>query len=157
MKGVQFEVRKSMSKEENEFIQKQLKERKIFFNKLDQKLVEADLLAYFKRYGAIDEVKLLRNVKTQLSRRCGFILFKNVKDKNKALRKKWHAINGKKFTIEDCINKPQKMESFDMDLDYNEPLKDLTTRSTDLSFNSHSDSDQPTRSKTAAVSSSQFL
>ena len=100
--NLQFEIRKSISKAENDLTQHCLKECKVFFNKLDQKLNENDLLWYFEKFGPVDEIKLLRNVKTQVSRRCGFILFRNIESKLKALKKKWHAINSKKFTIEDC-------------------------------------------------------
>lgn len=59
-----FEIKKSVNREENIQLHKSVQERKVFFNKISENISTKDLFRYFRSFGKIQELTLLKNPKT---------------------------------------------------------------------------------------------
>jgi RNA recognition motif-containing protein len=105
--GINFEIKKAVNRFENQQKHQSTKERKVFFSKLLVTITEKDLFRYFRSFGNIEELTLLKHVKTLQSRKCGFVIFADPESKAKVLNRKTHTISKHKFNVEDCLLKQE--------------------------------------------------
>lgn len=94
-----------MNSNENKEHQNTLKKRKIFVRKLGNHIKEADLKKYFSSFGPVQVVEVLRNLKTQQSRRVAYVTFKNQKTVDRLFsgeQTKFHLL-GKDIECERCL------------------------------------------------------
>ena len=81
-----------------------MKKRKIFVRKLGKTIKEIDLKNYFSKYGKVETVEVLRNFKTQQSRRVAYVIFKDSKSvENVFINEKPHEILGREIECERCL------------------------------------------------------
>lgn len=82
----------------------EIKKRKIFISKLPKEADEKTLKEYFKQFGEIEKINLLRSFKTQQSRRAAYVTFKSQSSAEKALdRREPHKILGDEIECEQCL------------------------------------------------------
>lgn len=80
--------------------------RKVFIGGLAKTVTRRDLMSYFKPFGAVSKVILNREHYTDISRGCGFVIFKKKASvKNLLSFKGKHFLRGKQFGCKICLPK----------------------------------------------------
>jgi heterogeneous nuclear ribonucleoprotein A1/A3 len=84
------------------------KRRKIFVGGLSKHVTENDLEIFFQNFGQVDKTIITREHYTNVSRGCGFVIFKNQIDANNVLKFKGKFIlKGKEFGVKPCLLKEE--------------------------------------------------
>ena len=100
----QFEIRFLLNSNENKERNFEMKKRKIFVRKLGKQIKEDDLMQYFSTFGQVETVEVLRNLKTQQSRRVAYVIFKNIESVELVFKKNsTHQLMGKDIECERCL------------------------------------------------------
>jgi RNA recognition motif-containing protein len=106
--GKIFECKKVVSQEEAKKKEQMLLKRKIFVGGLKKSVTEQDLLNYFNNFGAVEKVIISREHYTDISRGCGFVIFKSIKSAKKTLYFKGaHKLHGKQFGCKSCKSREE--------------------------------------------------
>jgi len=106
--GKNFECKKVVSQEEAKLKEKLLLKRKIFVGGLEKSVKEEELVKYFSTFGLVEKAIISREHYTDVSRGCGFIIFKSVKSAKKTLYfKGTHKLNGKQFGCKSCKSRDE--------------------------------------------------
>lgn len=111
IRGKTFECKKVVSQEEAKLKEKMLLKRKIFVGGLDKAVDEDELAQYFNKFGIVEKVIISREHYTNISRGCGFVIFKSIKSAKKTLYFKGvHKLHGKQFGCKSCKSRDEVNE-----------------------------------------------
>jgi hypothetical protein len=117
LQGKIFEIREQLDSDKNSELLSEIAKRKLFISNLKANIDEDDLLKYFSRFGAIEEVLISRDPATQQSKGFGFVKFSEECSTREVLQgqeRRIIKVKNQEITIKPCIPKPQmtKLKKF---------------------------------------------
>lgn len=110
MHGRTVECKRAISNK-NELINhnQQVVASKIFVTGLSQDCTDADLRAYFSRFGHLEMAYVVRQSTSSKKSRIGFVSFVNTKDKDKAIATKNHKMDDHRIFVNEYHTKSSLM------------------------------------------------
>lgn len=80
--------------------------RKVFLGGLNKSTKEANIEAYFSRWGDIEDILINRNIEDNSSKGCAFLLFRELEVAQKLIQsKEMHIIDGNYVEVKQCYDK----------------------------------------------------